>query len=200
MLNLKKFLVKKLIEINQQLVIDTAIKNCHVTGLHSFIINENPKIRLFLADKTCSLRLPFDFKKPYLTIHPHKHNDLFIPLTKSKIFHHIYKLVEYTTENSISLETNMYNRLDIKKENMKGTCGGSDWLEYIGPTQKTFLKSNELHTVSIFGLDKCAWIIIEIGADEDFYQISYGGEQITLDCYQTFTNPIEYIKDFLEIK
>lgn len=198
---LTKYCVKKLISKNVDIINKTAIKNCHVSGLHSFILNYEPKIRLFLADETCALRKPFDYKNPYLTIHAHRHNDIFIPLTETKIIHHLYKKVNFTDENSVSFRLNMYNRLNIaNKENMAGITGGSDWLEYIGPSTKPFLKAKELHTVNILGSKKCAWIIIEIGTDDTFEQLSYGGEQISSDCYQKFNDPIKYIFDFLELQ
>ena len=42
--------VTDLVEKNKELVKHTAIKDCHHKNLHSFIINEKPKIRLFIAD------------------------------------------------------------------------------------------------------------------------------------------------------
>lgn len=196
-----KFFAKQLIKIalkaNEKLIAETAIKNCHVTGLHSFLLNKSPKVRLFIADNNCALRLPFDYKNPYLTIHAHKHNDIFIPLTNEEIIHHFYKHVDYVDEKSIPFSLNEYNRLDGNTKN--GRTGGSDWLEYIGHENRMFMGTKELHTVSILGPKKCAWIIIEIGTDEDFIQLSFGGEQITSDCYQKFDNPIQYIKDYFEI-
>lgn len=197
---LTKFFITKLISNNKNIVEKTAIKNCHVSGLHSFILGYEPKIRLFLADSTCALRNPFDYKNPYLTIHAHRHNDIFIPLTETKIVHHLYKKVTFTDDNSINFTLNMYNRLNNSTENMHGITGGSEWLEYIGSTSKPFLRAKELHTVNILGPKKCAWLVIEYGTDDTFEQLSYGGEQITNDCYQKFDNPISYINDFLELQ
>jgi len=194
-----KAFVNFLLTKNKDLITHTAIKNCHVSGLHSFILCKSPKVRLFLADRDCVLRKPFDFKNPYLTIHAHKHNDLFIPLTRTRIIHHLYKKVNFTDENSLYFHLNMYNRLDKTHENNNGLTCGSDWLEYIGPTTKPFLNAKELHTVNILGYKKCAWLVVEIGTDETFEQLSYGGEKITDDCYQKFDDPIQYIRDFLNL-
>lgn len=186
--------IHSLIDRHAKTIQETAIKNCHVTGLHSFLISKSPKIRLFIADKECKLRLPFDYKNPYLTIHQHKHNDLFIPLTKTQIIHHLYEHVEFFDDECVALHTNQYNRLNQVER--KGKIGGSDNLRYLGPTTKKLLMANEFHTVSIPGGGKCAWLIIEFGTVDNFVQLSYGGEQVTDDCYQPFPNAVEYIKDF----
>lgn len=190
-------LLARLIEKNATTIQETAIKNCHVTGLHSFLITRSPKIRLFIADKNCRLRDPFDYKNPYLTVHQHKHHDLFIPLTKTQIIHHLYEHVEFFDDECVALSTHEYYRLDQERNN--GRTGGSDNMRYLGPTTKKFLTANEYHTVSIPGGGKCAWLILEFGTVENFQQLSYGGEQITPDCYQEFPNAVEYIKEYFGV-
>lgn len=192
-------LVKKLLLRNPELITRTAIKNCHCIGLHSFIVCEVPyKVRLFLADEQCELRKPFDVKKPHLTIHRHKHSSIFIPLTKTKIVHQLYKVTENSSEsvNCFSFDTNMYARLN--EPYYHGQTGGSDWLVYCGASDTCFLHAEEFHTVNILGQEKCAWLVVELTSDTGFTQISYGGEKLTDGCYQQFDNPIEYINEFFE--
>lgn len=80
--------VKYLISINEKLIKDTALSNCHCVGLNSFIINDRPKIRLFVADKYCLLYDKFDFKKPIIPIHPYKYDDIFVQVNGT-IFKHL---------------------------------------------------------------------------------------------------------------
>lgn len=195
---MKPILVKPLIVKNAALIERTAIRNCHVTGLHSFILNETPKIRLYIADENCALRYPFDPANPYLTIHRHKHNDLFVRLTDTPIIHHLYKKTPagITNDNTMSFNLNSYSRLDDKGIGMPL---GNDYLDYIESREAVFLHHSALHTVNIIGNGKCAWIVIEFGIDESFVALSYGGEKVTDDCYAPFHNPVEYIKEYLEL-
>lgn len=184
-----------LIESNKDLIASTAIKNCHVIGLHSFIINEFPKTRLFIADEDCVLRNPFDTHNPILTIHRHKHNDLFVPLTKTKITHHLYKLSDEHTDNSISFTMVNYSRLD---ENIGTHLIGNEWLDYIESKHLYFMDTNQHHTVSINGNAKCAWLVIEVGTNEDFTSISYGGDKVSNECYSKFEDPLTYVRNYLD--
>lgn len=197
---MKNFLVKTLLKANSKLVIDSAIQNCHVVGLHSFILNRSPKIRLFIADENCVLRQPFNIAEPILTIHAHKHNDIFVNLTKTSITHHIFKKtpIAQKTDNTFIYSLNLYNRLDAK-ESHNGMLMGDEYLDYIGSGYYTFLPHTKLHTVNILGNGKCAWLIMEVGTNENFVPVSYGGEQIHPECYRKFNDPIGYIKEYLEL-
>lgn len=190
-------LIKKFIELHSDSIIETAIKNCHCIGLHSFIIRTKPfKIRLFLADENCELRQPYDVENPHLTIHRHRHSSIFVPLTKTKIIHQLYRIAEnsFDSVNCFSFSTNIYSRLNQKY--FHGQTGGSDWLTYCGASSKCFLHAEEFHSVNILGNEKCAWLVIELSEANDFEQISYGGAKLTDGCYQKFDDPIKFITDF----
>lgn len=195
---MKHLFVKTLLNLNSQLVCDTAIRNCHVMGLHSFILNKSPKVRLFIADSECVLRQPFNVHNPILTVHAHKHNDVFINLTKTCIIHHLYKKAPIAVkgDNTFVCSLNMYHRLDT---NGNGILLGDDYLDYISSSKRTVLHHTELHTVNILGNGKCAWLVVEVGTNTNFEPISYGGQQINNDCYKEFINPIEYIKEYLDL-
>ncbi len=183
-----------LIEANTDLVVSTAIKNCHVIGLHSFIVSQYPKIRLFIADDNCVLREPFDIKNPVLTIHKHKHNDVFIPLTKTKLTHHLYKLTTEHNDNSISFSMINYSRLDA---DIGTHLIGSEWLDYIESKSLYYMDTGQYHTVSINGCDKCSWLVLEMGTNNSFDNISYGGLPISHECYSKFDDPLTYVRDYL---
>lgn len=189
-------LIRKLLTHDTKTIIETAIKNCHCVGLHSFIVRTSPyKIRLFLADETCELRKPYDVQNPHLTIHRHKHSSIFIPLTKTKIIHQMYQPSENSlSPNSFSFDTNLYTRLN--QAYFRGQTGGSDWLTYLGAEDRVFLRAEEYHSVNILGREKCAWLVIELTESPEFEQISYGGETLSHECYQKFEDPIRYITEF----
>ncbi len=156
------------------------------------------KIRLFLADETCELRKPYDVKDPHLTIHRHRHSSIFVPLTKTKIIHQVYRLAENSFDgvNCFTFSTNIYARLNQKY--FHGQTGGSDWLTYCGASSRCFLDADVFHSVNILGNEKCAWLVIELSEANDFEQISYGGAKLTGGCYQKFDDPIKFITDFFE--
>lgn len=187
-----KYVFKKLIEYNYDIIESTAIKNCHVDGLHSFVLNKSPKIRLFIADENCALRNSYSIYCPILTIHPHKHNDIFVPLTATKITHHLYKI----SPSGIPFRSINFKRLD---NNSTIKICENERLKYIGGFKKLFLFSHELHSVSIDSNGKCAWLILECGTDKNFKQISYGGAEIPSTCYQKFIDPVTYIKDYFQL-
>lgn len=193
----QKMLVKSFLKFNAKTINETAIKNCHVEGLHSFILAKFPfKIRLFVADKSCQLRLPYDVKNPSLTIHKHKHFDLFLPLTKCKIMHHMYKLTEEYNDNTLSFSLNEYPRLN--QSNMfSGKCGGSELLDYVTSDYRMYMTTDEYHSVSIIGTSVCAWLVVELTTNEEFESYSYGGHKLSSNCYQKIESPIKFIEKLL---
>ena len=74
-----KKLLTYLINKNPDIIKRTALKNCHAVGLNSFILNYDPKIRLFISDEDCEIRT-INNKNPIIPIHPHKYDDLFVLL------------------------------------------------------------------------------------------------------------------------
>ena len=136
---------KYLISTNSELIEKTAISNCHCMGLNSFIINEKPKIRLFVADSNCELFRKYDSANPRIPIHPHKYDDLFVQL-EGKMTHHIYQISD---DGQIFKKYHYYRLSD-----------GEAKIEKIG-TEKlsrvyycktlTNLRSDALHSVSLIG-------------------------------------------------
>ena len=84
-------LCKYLISVNAELIAKTAMHNCHCIGLNSFIINEKPKVRLFIAEPNCELFEKFDYTNPIIPIHPHKYDDMFSQL-EGIMINHLYEV------------------------------------------------------------------------------------------------------------
>ena len=186
---------------NKEYIETKAIKNCHALGLHSFILDEDSTVRLFIADETCVLRHVFDHKNPIVPIHGHKHDEYFVPLFKNSLIHHVYeKIIEYGDNYDDSIEvcltTHIYGRLDgIATQGLIG----SDVLSYKGGFDHRFLKGNILHTVSIPTTGKSAWLVIQSDTNDLFDQVGYGEKSNLKGLYQPFENPVDYIKEYLSL-
>lgn len=190
---LVKFLLK-----NEDFIKANAIKNCHALGLHSFLLDNESKARLFIADETCVLRGFYDYQKPIVPVHSHKYDDYFVPLFKNSLVHHIYEVSKEHIDGFLYTSMNMFNyeRLDGQ---VPYRLLGSEIVRYVGGFDRRFLKGSELHSVSIPTTEKSAWLVIKADKYDDFTQIGYGEVGSTEGLYLPFENPIEYIKEYLEL-
>lgn len=185
-------LIKYLISINYDLIEKTAISNCHAIGLNSFIINEKPRMRLFVADPFCELYKEFDYKNPIIPIHPHKYDDLFTQI-EGKLVNHMYKVGN-------DIEFNKYEYLRLSDKSSELINLGKENLTYLGSNSNvTILKASELHTANISG-DKCSWIITETFEDKNFKQAAYHQNLVkNPELYKEFENPIGYLEQYFNI-
>lgn len=184
-----KKLITHFIKNNRQLIEKTALKNCHAIGLNSFILNQNPKIRIFISDEDCEVN-KFDPYNPVIPIHPHKYDDLFFPIT-GKLTHHLYQ------RNINGIPFNKYNFIRLNTINDEIVKLGEENLKYIGEFSNiNKLKSKTLHTISVEG--ECSWLIIETKQDESFSEIFYHQNlQKRNDLYVPFENPILFLENFI---
>lgn len=220
-------LCKYLVSVNRDLIERTALKNCHCIGLNSFIINENPRMRLFIADDDCELYSKFDFSNPIIPIHTHKYDDLFFTL-EGRVNQHLYtedngasadKSYGFFLQSGTITELNKYeyNRLSDNKTEMRSMGMGK--IYFHGSTaQKTYsLKSNILHTVTIekerhvnfsnepenlleYIHPKCSWLLIETFKDNHFKSIGYFdniNKMAGKQYYLPFENSHEYVSKYI---
>lgn len=182
-------LCKYLISVNSELINKTAMSNCHCIGLNSFIINEKPKTRLFIAEPNCELFEKFDYLNPIIPIHSHKYDDMFLQL-EGIMINHLYKV-------GGTNEFNKYQYLRLSDKETRLELLGIENLEYLGgKTNVTELKSTELHTASLQG-DKCSWLIIETFEDKNFEQIAYHQNLIERkELYKPMVNGNEYLHSY----
>ncbi len=176
----------------KSLIEQTAIRDCHIEYLHSFIISTNPKTRLFIAESYCPLMFQYHIDNPAIPIHPHKHTDVFCVLT-GNLTHHMYEVGGY-----LSFQKCQYYRLTGEERITK--IIGRENLKYLGPTNKQVLNPHELHSVSLKGKNGlCAWTVTEIDTDADFEPIGYCKElSDNSDLYQKFENATLYVKKIME--
>lgn len=186
-------LCEYLVSVNTELVNRTALGDCHCIGLNSFIINEKPKIRLFVAEPNCELYQNFDCTDPIIAIHPHRYDDIFIQL-EGRLIHHIYQLGK-------EMEFNKYGYLRLSDCDKQLHQIGTERLDYIGAMDDVkFLKSETLHTASISG-DRCSWMIIETFEDTNFNQFAYHKYLVERpELYNKIPNGAEYLNNYLMSK
>jgi hypothetical protein len=185
-------MLKRLIIDNRELVEKTAIGNCHCIGLNSFIINERPKMRLFIAEENCELFNKFDFLNPIIPIHPHKYDDLFVQL-EGEMIHHLYE-VDYKGN-----EYNKYRYARLSDKETEIINIGKEKLNYLGGKKVKELKSTELHTASLSG-KRCSWVITETLEDKNFQQVAYHQDlKSRPELYKKIIHPFDYLKTYFNI-
>ena len=182
-------LCKYLISVNAELIDRTAMGNCHCIGLNSFIINEKPKVRLFIAEPNCELFEKFDYLNPIIPIHPHKYDDMFSQL-EGIMINHLYKVGGIYEFNKYQ-----YKRLSDNKTELE--LLDKEYLDYLGgKTHITELKATELHTASLQG-ERCSWLITETFENKSFEQIAYHQNLIERkELYKPMLNSNEYLHSY----
>lgn len=185
-------LCKYLISVNAELIDKTAISNCHCIGLNSFIINEKPKVRLFIAEPNCELFEKFDYLNPIIPIHPHKYDDLFLQI-EGKMVNHLYNACG-------DLEFNQYGYLRLSDKETELKLIGKSYLHYLGSKNDVIeLKSTVLHTASLEG-KKCSWMIIETFEDKEFEQVAYHQNLIERkELYVKMENANEFLSKYFKV-
>lgn len=195
--------LKKLFLKNWEIIEQTGLRNCHCFGLNSFIINETPRIRLFITEPNCELYVKdFQYEKyiknPIIPIHMHKYNDHFIQL-EGGLTHYIYGVINdkiMTIHDGISFNSYQYSRLGDETKINK--IGKEKLYFQWDTTNINYLPGDTLHTVSVEG-DRCSWLIIETTLNKDFNQICYHKNLKNKEgLYVPFNNPVDYLMDYFE--
>lgn len=188
-INIIEFFLKK----NRTIIEKTALSDCHVKGLSSFILNYNPKIRLFICEPDCELFEKYNPKNPIIPIHPHKYDDLFFQVS-GKLVHHLYE-----KKRGGGIFMNKYNFIRLNNIDNEIVNLGEEELKYIGDfTNINKLKSRTLHSASVKGYYP-SWIIIETNQDDMFSEVLYHKNlKKREDLYNVIINPVKYIEDFID--
>jgi hypothetical protein len=192
-----KDLIKHLVISNKELVSSTGLINCHVEGLYSFVINEKPFMRLFIAGKECVLRRFMHGSDFTIPIHPHKYDDYFFKI-EGHLIHHIYELVEANEElDETCFKTKAYRYPRISDGSFNPELVRQVNLRYLNPIYDIpKLKADELHTVSIIG-ERVSWLLVQGEKDEGFEQVCYHPNLEYNDTlYRPFDKGVEFILDY----
>lgn len=175
----------------KQMIDSSAIKHCHLLGLHSAILQLHPvKIRLFVAGSTCELLAPFSESDPVIPIHPHKHTDLFFSLS-GQLINHIY------CRDDVGLEFLKINHSRLDSNVSTPVVVGSETLKYYGSFFDGGMTSKSLHTVSCYG--PTTWVVVELNTDPTFESIGYTRKlQKCEHLYQPFVNPVADLENLIK--
>ncbi len=192
-------LIKHLVSINKKLIESSAIKDCHCLGLNSFVINEKPRIRLFIANEDCEL---YNEVSP-IPIHAHKYDDLFQVLS-GPVYHEIYKIGTRFT----GAQYRVYKYPRIKDTDKTPVYIERSFLTWVDTTWRDMIlmPAQTLHTVRLSDEGErkpIIWMVTELAEDEGFEQIAYSFNPITPrpELYQPFPDAFEYVMDkFKSIK
>lgn len=183
-------LAKHLFNTNRELVKNTAIRDCHCLGLHSFIINEKPRIRLYIAEDDSELHRT-GYASP-IPIHAHKYDDMFQVINGS-VIHYIY---EQGDARDCKYKAYLYAR--VKEKDSTPILIGDKFLRQTDIIQKKsfVMPASTLHTVRLKG-NNVMWMITELAQDLGFKQVGYVHEEHVLETrpelYKPFSDAISYV-------
>ncbi len=196
-------LCRFLINSNKELIEKTALKDCHVIGLNSFILNEKPRIRLYTADPNCELYTNISTINPLLPIHRHKYRDLFYSL-HGIVIHYIYDEENWIGigQSPFAINKYRYNRIGDSNKKIELVEDSASLAYRSTLYNPDYLDAETLHTVILHpDNEKCSWMIIETEKDSFFENGQYAYHQDLKDrpeLYKPFTNPIEYLNEYFK--
>jgi len=173
-----KHLIQHLIQNNMDEIIKDSYLNCHVHGLHSLMLINNPKcrVRMYVAEAGCPLKdcspdkIKFGGDLP-LGFHAH-HCDLTFEIVKGTLTNWVifpsefagqikgfkgYKFRSPILEEAGGFEL-IYKSLHVT----------TDRVERLYKGQTSFMKASEFHTVSIDNNEVVAWLVYEGQENELF--------------------------------
>lgn len=176
-------------KINEALLFERSLLNCHTKGLHSFIFEENKGFltRLFVTDSShdlwknhCGLRA-LSWDELSIAVHPHHVNIKVSPvygeiwnvlLTKEKCNAYPINLFKYIYNSQILNERGGFEKIDNEDIYIK------DYIPLSFPNYYN-MKSSDLHTVFVERGKITAWIIEESLTTSSYDNITYSNADLT---------------------
>ena len=180
--------VKHLVERNYIIVINSAIAHCHCLGLHSFIINENPRIRLFIADDHSEIHRDGNV----IPIHSHKYRDYFQVINGS-VCHAVYDRVEsggklYDSYRYGRIGDGDFEPIRVGEARLK--------LGKLLTQDEVILPADALHSVRLRD-SNVMWTVTELDRNDAFDQVCFSERKLVArrDLYKPLPNAIEFIRN-----
>ena len=178
--------VKFLVEKNYPLVINSAIAHCHCLGLNSFIISQDPKIRLFIADDHSEIH----DNPGIIPIHSHKYDDYF-QVIEGGVTHRIFNF----KFDGKPFQSYTYQRIG-DREDEEPVAMGQSYLKVVDilAQDEVILKSKLLHNVKLTGRN-VMWTVTEMQKSQSFNQICYdeGTLKRRPELYKKVNDPMGFI-------
>jgi len=150
-----------------------ALRDCHVKGLHSIVLREEPhRVRVFYADLNHQLewrgRLCDDMP---LAIHSH-HCDIRLDLLFGEVYSPIYRFSSWPGSLPLSIcrfESAITGGGSLKPLRRKRRLR----LHESFPLGTQHLKANEMHTVVVPERQEAAWLVTEGKEDPKYEPLCY---------------------------
>ena len=184
--------VRYLINRNGPLVANSAISHCHCLGLHSFVISQDPKVRLFIADDDCEIHTD----SGVIPIHSHKYDDYF-QVISGAMFHSIHDF----SNNGRLYNSYTYRRIGDTDEQEIVSMGQSmlSVVDVIAQ-ENLVLPANRLHSVRLSG-SNVMWTLTELERNVKFNQICYKDGELKRrdELYKPMPNAVEFIESRLKL-
>lgn len=162
----------------------TGFSNCHVRGLHSIMLHNEPenRIRLFFTTRDHELwKNGMWSEEMSLAYHPH-HCDVRLVGVLGSVFNHKLKLLDMTAD----LRANM-QELTVCKYHSAISGGRGQLIDTGQKISKyslssslinqhehgLFLPAKELHSIYVGRYERVAWLVFEGKEDPDYHPVCY---------------------------
>ncbi|WP_041258199.1 hypothetical protein [Fibrella aestuarina] len=207
-----RYLVHQLLNDNTEAIARRTLLNCHLPGLHSIVLVDQPGQRIRLFYKTAACRMEVDLHKGLLdlAIHPH-HCNLSIEMVAGEMKHYVF---ERTDGFGVGIRLGEFAYQSAITQGVgKFTATGEAYLRLVEKRHITLgyepcrngvqLAADQLHTLSVGGFDRAMWLVIEGAEDPNYQPYSYAFDDLSQydfsDLYVR-PRPAEAARLFAEIK
>lgn len=168
------------------MIIEKSLINCHIKGLHSIILSENPIRRIFFTTPDHELR-----NSNSIAIHPH-HCDIALVPMWGKVYN-IRWNIHFTKLNTPDMRKEyLYQSKILSGEGKFIETGRKGDMRIASKLLldevPEHLHSSVLHTIYT-EQDRAAWLVLEGQEDKSYLPVCYSREQpvISTELYQPMT-------------
>lgn len=158
------------------------LKNCHVKGLHSIILQgptdgSEPTIRMFCTGRDHLMNYTYYSPHNRLAVHPHRRDLTLVPL-RGDVYNASLRAVRATaaTERFIALKECRYSSALLDGEGSLVPTG--EYYNLLGrynrlPESGLFLPAKQLHHITTVRAHSAAWLILEGDKDKSYDPVCY---------------------------
>lgn len=175
-------LIKHLWDNNREEIINKSLMNCHVKGLHSIILLESPgkTIRLYITDKDHEL-----YTKKALSFHPH-HCNLTLECIEGLFSNWIIRKDDVV--GATSIPRFIYKSAILEEEGGFIMDGVDKFVIYhpkfVYKGESVFMKSTDIHSVSIPEGMISAWLVYEGIEDSSYKSYAWSKKDLRNETFE----------------
>lgn len=150
--------------------------NCHIKGVHSFVISVEPTIRIFYAD------YGHEMTEGNVAYHPHHCDITLVPLvgqltnlnaTFYESFLHKGGFSKFKYASKIKSGKGSFKKIQSTKDFSRSN------LHKIVLNESMFLKAEQIHSVFANPKEVCSWAVLEGREDPNYENICYSTKDLT---------------------